>query len=171
MTIKHASLVLAALVVAACDSSGPDAPPQNQAPTISSIADAAIMANQAGPSISFAVNDEQPGNLALSVMSDNTEVVPQDGLLLSGSGTARQLTVTPVVDRVGDAYITVTATDTSGLTAGSTFLLTVNPEQKSMQQFTRDSFATEADGDPELVNAVDFEQDAEDDDFADLLAQ
>ena len=40
-----------------------------------------------------------------------------------------------------------------------------------MQQFIRAAFASSADDDPELINAVEFAQDADDDDFADLLAQ
>lgn len=171
MTIKHASLLMAALVVAACSNSGPDGQERNQPPTISAIADMSVTANQTSPAIGFTVTDEQPDNLSVAVISDNPQVVPEDGLILSGAGTARQLTVTPEVDRVGDAFVTVTVTDASGLTAGSTFLLTVDPEQKSMQQFTRASFAVDADGQPELVNAVEFDQDADSDDFADLLAQ
>ena len=171
MTLKHASLALTALVVAACGSSGPDGPARNQPPTVSAIAGMAITANQASPAIGFTVSDEQPDALAVAVISENPRVVPEDGLVLGGAGTARQLTVTPAIDTVGDAFVTITVTDADGLTAGSTFLLTVDPEQQSMQQFTRASFSVDGDGQPELVNAVEFDQDAEDDDFADLLAQ
>ncbi len=171
MTIKHASLVMAVLVVAACGSSGPDGQQQNQPPTISAISDMGVTANQTSTAIGFTVSDELPDQLAVAVISDNPDVVPEDGLMLGGTGTARQLTVTPVIDRIGDAYVTVTVSDAAGLTSGSTFLLTVDPEEKSMQQFTRSAFAVDADGQPVLVNAVSFDQDAESDDFADLLAQ
>ena len=171
MTIKHAILAMAALAVAACGSSGPDGPERNQPPTVSAIPDMAVSANQASPAIGFTVNDEQPDTLVVAVIADNPQVVPEDGLVLGGTGTARQLIVIPEIDMVGDAYLTVSVTDTGGLVAGSTFLLTVDPEQKSMQQFTRASFSVGADGQPELVNAVEFDQDAENDDFADLLAQ
>lgn len=171
MTIRHASLAVAALLVAACGNSGSNGPAPNQPPTISAIADMAITANQTSQPIGFTVNDEQPDVLVTTVITDNPEIVPEDGLMLSGAGTARQLTVTPVIDRAGDAFITIMVTDADGLTDGSTFLLTVEPEQKSMQQFTRASFADDADGEPELVNAIQFVQDANDDDFADLLAQ
>jgi hypothetical protein len=45
------------------------------------------------------------------------------------------------------------------------------PQQRSMQQFTRALFAGSADDEPVLVDAVDFVEDAEHDDFADLLAE
>ncbi|MEM7765730.1 MAG: hypothetical protein AAF290_16815 [Pseudomonadota bacterium] len=171
MTIKQVFLATAALLVAACGSSGRDVQEPNQPPTISAIADVAVTANQTSPAIAFTVNDEQPDNLSVDVLSANPQVVPDDGLILGGSGTARQLTVAPEIDMVGDAFVTVTVTDAAGLTADSTFLLTVDPERKSIQQFTRTSFAVDADGEPELVNAVEFDQDADGDDFADLLTQ
>ena len=83
---------------------------------------------------------------------------------------SRTLTVNPVVDMTGDAMITIIVRDAENLAASSSFLLTVTAEQKSMQQFTRDNFVSTPDDEPELINAVEFAQDADDDDFADLLA-
>ena len=104
-------------------------------------------------------------------MSDRQQVVPDDGLVLAGSGADRTITVTPVDDVTGDAFITIVVTDPTGLSASASFLLVVDPEQRSMNQFARDTFATEADDEPVLINAVEFVMDAEEDDFADLLAQ
>ena len=172
MNLKNLTVATIGLLVAACGNGSDPAPaPINAAPTISVIADQSTMANQASAPIAFTVTDEQLSSLGLSATSDNQEVVPDTGLVLGGSGGDRTLTVTPTLDRLGDAFITVTVTDQAGLSASTTFLLTIDPQQVSVQQFTRTTFALSADGDPELINAIEFTQDADNDDFADLLAQ
>lgn len=172
MKIRYASIAVVSFLVAACDGgSSTTAPAVNQAPTISVIADQSITANQASQPLNFTVADENVGNLSFSLMSDNGDVVAIDGLQLGGSGTSRTLTVTPVVDTTGDAFVTIVVTDSDGMSASTSFLLTINPQQKSMQQFTRDSFSENADAEPDFVNAIEFAQDADDDEFADLLAQ
>ena len=170
MKTLYASAALGVLL-AACSDGGPNRPPTNQAPGITSIADQTTAANASSAAITFSVSDEQVGALSLSATSDRQQVVPNDGLLLGGTGAARTITATPLEDVAGDTFITIVATDAGGLSASTSFLLVVEPEQRSMQQFARDTYATDADDDPVLVNAVEFAMDAEDDDFADLLAQ
>lgn len=171
MSTKYLIVVFISMVVAACDGGSDGAPPVNTAPTISQVPAQSTGANQASQPISFSVSDEQVGNLGLTAMSDNQLVVPDGGLILGGSDTSRTITISPVSDTLGDAFVTIIVTDTDGLSASTSFLLTITPQQKSLQQFTRTSFADSADGEPELINAVEFAQDADDDDFADLLAQ
>ena len=172
MKTQAISLLAASVLLAACSGGGSDDPaPVNQAPQIAAIADQTIAANGTSAAIAFSVSDENPAALAVSVTSDRQQVVPDGGIQLAGTGTDRSITVTPVVDTTGDAFITIVATDSAGLSASTSFLLAVDPEQRSMQQFARDAFAADADGEPDLINAVEFAQDAEDDDFADLLAQ
>ena len=171
MKLRVTSLALVSVLVAACSGSGSDPVVGNAPPTISAIGDLNIDANNTSSAIGFTVSDEQPGNLAFTVMSDNQAVVADSGLALGGSGTSRSITATPVIDTTGDAFITIIVTDAEGLSASASFLLTVIPEVKSIQQFTRDTFALPANGEPELVNAVDFTQDADGDEFADLLTQ
>lgn len=156
------------VLLAACSSDRSD--PVNTAPSIGDIADLSIAANQASPAIGFTVDDERPDSLTIVVTSDRPQLVPDAGLVIGGSGGARSLTATPVPDELGDALITIIATDVEGLSASTAFLLTVDPERKSMHQFARDVFAADADDEPVLINAVEFAQDAEEDDFADLLA-
>ncbi len=170
MKLRYMSLALVSALVAACGDSGSDPVVGNAPPTISAIADQSIDANNASPAIGFTVSDEQPGGLTFTVTSDDQQVVTDTGLVLGGSGNSRTLTATPVIDTTGDAFVTIVVTDAEGLGASTSFLLTVVPEVKSVQQFTRDTFAEPANGEPELVNAVDFTQDADGDDFADLLA-
>jgi hypothetical protein len=170
MNMKNQLVALVGLLVAACGGTDYSAPRANVAPTISAIADQSAVANQKSGPIAFTVSDEQTGNLSVSASSDNQQIIPDSEIELGGSGSARTLAVTPVIDSLGDAYVTVFATDQQGLTASASFLLTIDPEQLSMQQFTRVNFAEDSSGEPELVNAVEFDQDASEDDFADLLA-
>ncbi len=169
MKFTHLTAALIGLVIAGCG--GSDFPPVNTEPTISEITDKTTSANETSSAIAFTVADEQVSTLSLSAISDNQQLVPDTGLVIVGNGANRFLNVTPSIDSLGDAYITIIATDQAGLSAGSTFLLTVDPQQLSMQQFARTTYLEDESDDPALINAVEFDQDADDDDFADLLGQ
>ena len=172
MRLMNATPVLVVSLLAACGSgSSGDRQPANQAPTVSAIPATDTVANGSSLPILFTVGDENVDTLAISVSSDRPQLVPNDAIAVAGAGAQRTLTITPSVDMKGDAMITVIAQDTDGLSTSSSFLLTVTAEQKSMQQFARDSFSSSGDDEPALINAVEFTQDADDDDFADLLAQ
>ena len=172
MKTMHVSLAALSALLTACSGSGSnDAGRANQAPSITQIEQQTTVANAPSAPIAFSVDDEELSALAISATSDRQQVVADHGLSLAGTGSERTITATPVDDETGDAFITIVATDTAGLSASASFLLVVDPEQRSMQQFARDAFATEADEDPVLINAVEFVMDAETDDFADLLAQ
>ncbi len=172
MKTMYVSLAALSVLLTACGGSGSNADvPMNQAPSITLIDQQKTIANAPSAPIAFSVNDEQLTALSISATSDRQQLVPDDGLSLAGSGSERTITVTPADDVTGDAFITIIATDAAGLSASTSFLLVVDPEQRSMQQFARDTFATDADDDPVLINAVDFIRDAEADDFADLVAQ
>ena len=174
MKYKIQIVALIGLLVAGCGGGSDFSPapaPVNTAPTISAIADQNTTANEQSAAIAFTVTDEQTSNLSISVSSDNQQVVSDSGLVLGGNGTTRSLTITPVIDTLGDAFITIIVSDQAGLLASTSFLLTIIPQQKSIQQFVRTEFAQVEDGEPALINAVAFEQDADNDDFADLLAQ
>jgi len=160
------------LDVTACSGSGSnDRAPVNQAPSIAAIAGQNTVANATSAPIAFSVFDEQVSSLSISASSDRQQVIPDSNLSLAGTGNERTVTATPLPDVTGDAFITIVATDAEGLSASTSFLLIVDAEQRSMQQFARDTFATDANEDPVLINAVEFAMDAEADDFADLLAQ
>ncbi len=171
MKTKIQIATLLSLLVAGCGGSGSSPAPGNLAPTISAIADQNTTANEQSAAIAFTVTDEQASNLSISASSDRQQVVPDSELVLGGSGTMRSVTITPVIDTLGDAFITIIVTDQAGLSASTSFLLTVVPQQVSLQQFVRTTFADAEDGDPALINAIAFDQDADNDDFADLLAQ
>lgn len=171
MKIKIQVITLLSMLVAGCGGSGsaPAPAPIVAAPTISAIVDQSTSANVTSSAIAFTVTSTS--GLSYSVNSDNQQVVPTAGLNLVTNGAGGSITVTPVVDTLGDAFITIIVTDPAGLSASTSFLLTIVPEQASMQQFVRTEYAQAEDGNPALINAVAFDQDAENDDFADLLAQ
>lgn len=173
MKIDKTVIALTGLVIAGCGGSGSGPAPvaANQAPTISAIPDQSTMANQQSPAIGFTVTDEQTSALTITASSENQDVVADQAIDIGGSGANRTIKITPVSDTLGDSFITIFATDSQGLTASSSFLLTIDPQMLSMQQFARDGFAKGPNGDPGLVNAIEFQQDADADDFADLLAQ
>lgn len=172
MKSTHIAMAVAGLLLAGCGGgSGSDPAPVNAAPTVTSIGDQTTKANGASQPITFSVTDEDVSSLEIALSSDNPSVIPDAGLEVSGNGEQRTLVVTPMIDTLGDAFVTVVVTDEAGLSAGSSFLIAVTPEQESMLDFTRMNFDKPADDDPALVNAILFGQDAESDDFADLLQQ
>jgi len=169
MKFKIQIITLLSLLVAGCGGSGSAPAPVSTAPTISAIADQSTSANVSSSAIAFTVTSAS--SLSFGVSSDNQQVVPDAGIDLTINGASGSITVTPVIDTLGDAFITILATDQAGLSASTSFLLTINPQQLSFQQFVRAEFAKPQDSEPALVNAVAFDQDADNDDFADLLAQ
>lgn len=162
-------VTLVGLIVAGCGGSNSSPAPINIAPTISAVPDQSASANVSSSPIAFTITSAT--DVTYSVSSDNQPVVPDSGLDLVSNSGGGSITVTPVVDTLGDAFITIMATDQAGLTASTSFLLTIDPQQVSVQQFVRDEFAAAEDGEAALINAVAFDQDADDDEFADLLGQ
>ena len=169
MKFRYLMAALAGLLVAGCSGNGSE--PVDDIPAITAIADQNTTANEQSIAIAFTVTDEQLANLSISVSSDNQQVIPDSGLALGGNSSGRTLTVTPTFDVLGDAFITIIVTDLSGQSASTSFLLTVVPQEQSLQQWTRAFFLEDENDAPELINAISFVQDADDDDFADLLVQ
>jgi len=103
-------------------------PGANTPPTISSIADQTTIQSIATALIPFTVGDAQTaaGSLTLSATSSNPGLVPVANILFGGSGASRTVKVTPALNQIGTANITVTVSDGSA-SATESFLLTVNP--------------------------------------------
>ena len=163
-----------ALPMMACSGGGGDnasTPPVrvNTAPTLSVPADETLTANQSGKAVTITVADEEPDRVSVTAVADDEQLVLISTSTSGGSGSSRTFVLTPAEDMAGATVITVTATDRAGLQAQARFAVEVAPEERSMQQFARSVFSDAPDGAPELINAVSFIADAEDDDFADLL--
>ena len=171
MRLQHIAVFSLASLVAACGGGSSGAPAVlDAAPDIGDIADQSIEANVSSAPIRFTVSDEDVGRVTVIASADRPELVPDEGLVLSGSGSDRTLVATPAPDVTGETTVTVTAVDAGLQSASTSFLVSVVAQQRSMQQFARDTFASGDAESPSLVNAVEFSQDADDDDFADLFA-
>ena len=69
----------------------------------------------------------QPGNVTVEAVSNNQTVLPNANIVLGGEGRNRTLTLTPGLDQIGIAEVTVVASDLRS-EARATFTLTVLPE-------------------------------------------
>jgi hypothetical protein len=103
---------------------------QNSAPTITSIATQTIHEDQSTSAIPFTIGDPEAliDQLSVSATSNNLTLLPISGIALSGSGTARAITLTPAADQFGSATVTITVSDgkNTNSTATTTFTLQVN---------------------------------------------
>lgn len=101
--------------------------PVNDLPTISNIANQTMDENTTRGPIAFTVGDLETaaGGLSLSFSSNNPTLLPPGSITFGGSGTNRNLSITPAPGRSGSATVTVTVTDANGGTASDTFQLTV----------------------------------------------
>src|SRR5439155_241714 len=100
----------------------------NGAPKISSIPPQAVNEDTTSAPIAFTVQAPvTPASLlVVTASSSNPDLVPNQNLVLGGSGTNRTLTITPLANQFGNALVTITATDTNSASSSQTFLLAVN---------------------------------------------
>ncbi len=98
----------------------------NGKPSISPVADQ-ISVDSAPVSIAFTVGDFEtaPAQLVVQASSSNQAVLSNSGIQLGGSGESRTLTLTPVANQLGASTVTLTVRDEGGLTASTSFQLTV----------------------------------------------
>lgn len=99
----------------------------NHVPTISSVPDQTIQQGTSGPSVSFNVDDAETAasNLVVTATSSNTGLIPQSGLVLSGTGNQRALTINPQPNQIGSATITLAVKDSAGASASNSFAVNV----------------------------------------------
>jgi uncharacterized repeat protein (TIGR01451 family) len=102
--------------------------PINDPPTVSHLL-SQTMDEDVPLSLPVTVGDAESAaaDLILTASSSNTNLVPALGLIVRGTGAARTLTIVPVTNQVGALTITLTVTDTNGLSTSDNFALTINP--------------------------------------------
>jgi len=102
----------------------------DEPPTISSIANQQVTANNATGPLNFTIGDDQTpvGNLTLTGGSDNLTLVPVNNVVFGGTGASRTVTVMPALNQTGIATITITVGDGLSETPTS-FQLTVIDNQ------------------------------------------
>ena len=164
--IRIAALAAATLVVAACGGSGGGAmysPPSNTAPVISSIAGKSVD-QDTSLAIDFTVDDRESaaGSLAVMAAADGAALFPADGVVLSGSGGTRTLTLTPLEAATGTATIGIRATDPDGAVSTRSFSVVVNAKNNSRRAMALDTFAKAETDAATQLNGWTVQQDADD---------
>ena len=108
-------------------------PPGNTPPSLLGIGDVSFPESTT-TNITFYVRDDRtpPTGLRVLAASSNPGLVPQSGVRLSDfaatdQGLRVRLSLTPMTNQVGEAIITVTATDRGGLSTSRFFVATVMP--------------------------------------------
>ncbi len=103
--------------------------PQNDTPTISDVANQTINEDASTAPLSFTIGDiETPAtSLIITATSSNPSLVPNNNIVIGGSGAIRTVTVTPNATISGTTAITLTVDDGNGAAASDVFTLTVNP--------------------------------------------
>jgi Bacterial Ig domain len=167
---------LSAGLLAACGSGGYDRPPTPpaQAPTIAGLTDQSLPQDTTTPVLSFQVNDTDSGagSVTVTATSSDTAIIPAEGIVLGGSGASRTLQITPAPEMIGDATITIRATDPDGLAAQQAIRVTVNGVFVSFTTTVSDAFAVGENGDQHSLSGFTFTLDADDDPTAfDVLLQ
>lgn len=98
-------------------------------PIISAISDRVVDEDSAALAIPFTIFDpETPAsNLVVTAVSSNTDLLPPAGIAVAGSEADLILTLTLAANQFGNAFVTVTVTDTNGNAATETFSVIVHP--------------------------------------------
>jgi hypothetical protein len=96
-------------------------------PVISAVTNRIISYNTSSPPIPVFISDFETNAdaLLLTGSSANTNLVALEGLVFEGTGSNRTLVVTPAIDRVGTAKITLSVAEPAGLSSETAFVLTV----------------------------------------------
>ena len=102
--------------------------PVNDLPTISVIDDQITDEDVATSPISFTIGDLETDadNLSITVVSSDPSLIPEDSIIIEGSGEGRSLILTLAANQYGSATITVLIND-GETTVTREFLVTVNP--------------------------------------------
>lgn len=100
--------------------------PVDDPPTMTFIRDRSIPPSSSTGPVSFTVADidNSVSTLTVTASSSNTSLVPDEGIVLGGSGANRNLTINPTPDQTGTAEITVFLSDGT-LTTTQTFTVNV----------------------------------------------
>jgi hypothetical protein len=90
--------------------------PVNDAPTISRIADQMLSESSSSIHVPFTIGDvETPAaSLVVTASSSDRALLPNDFIIISGTGATRALTLQPVSGKSGTATMTVTVADGQG---------------------------------------------------------
>ena len=106
---------------------------ENDAPTISSMADLQISPNETAGPFLFTIDDAETyaGSLIVTARSSNTAILPHSNIVISGDGSDRSVTLTPSANMSGTVTITLAVSD-GLLVSSDDFLVSVAPLPPSL---------------------------------------
>ena len=168
-------LAAAAFVLVGCGGGGSnspaDAPPSaaNTAPRISSLPAAQSMAQDSSSElVAFDVADTEsdPGTVSVAVTSSNPELLPPEAVQTLGNGSSRSLLLTPMDGVEGSSTITITATDSAGLSSQQSMEVAVTSMERSFKEMVETAFAKDSEGEPEETVGFSWTDNPEEDETA-----
>lgn len=100
----------------------------NKMPVISPIADQMTSKNTPTAAVPFTVSDVEtpPGRLLVLGTSANRNLLPEENIIFTGTGSNRAVILVPARDRIGTTVVTLTAVDENGGEATANFTLAVS---------------------------------------------
>lgn len=164
---------LAALAFSACGGGGggdsvtpPPSGNDNSAPTISSLTSSLeVLQDSSSGSMTFGIADDRSSasSLTVSAQSSNTQLLPDAGITIGGSGPQRTLLLSPEAGSSGTADVTVSVTDAEGLATTQKLRLTVTAQDASFRNFASDAMQADPEAEPAEVAGHHWMDTAEDD--------
>jgi len=137
----------------------------NAAPAISGFSDTSLDQDTTSAPIRFTVQDAEtpPDALTISVESSDPALLPPAGLVISGSGSNRNLVVTPEADTTGTATVTVRVRDTAGRETVRSARVSVNPVLVAFSGLAGGAFGLAETDEPRPVRGFTVTADVDDD--------
>jgi hypothetical protein len=144
---------------------GAPQPTVNRTPQIQGLQDQMLPQDTSTTPLAFQISDADSGadRVTVTASSSDTNVIPEAGLMLGGSGANRTLRITPAEEAVGGATITVRAVDPDGLSSERAFRISVNAVFKSFRDTTTEVFAIGESDDERTLSGFTFTLDVDDD--------
>ena len=104
-------------------------PASNTPPFISVITNQQFRVGTPIPPIYFTIRDFETSatNLILFAGSSNPSLLPTNNIVFGGSGTNRNVTITPIAGVIGYSTVSVSVNDTQGGTASTVFAVIIDP--------------------------------------------
>jgi len=157
-----------ASLLSACNNDSDDR--QNQSPSVTAPGLTSVQNTGDAFQLSFDVSDDYDPNSALSVSvsSDNLPVIPNDMIVTDIDTNAVTLEITPG-ETLGTAIVTLTVTDTEGLSTTANAEIEVIAETIEFNALARRVFDTDENDTPQNLDILDIQEGDTNDDFADLL--
>jgi hypothetical protein len=118
--------------------------------------------------VPFTLVDEDTAAIALVVTATASDpmLLPPDGIVIEGTGSARTLRVRAAEEATGTTTVIVTVRDPTGQTGQGTLTVRVNPVLVSFLAIANAALATEETGPAVRVQGVTVVPDADDDPMA-----